>query len=300
MQLKFESHYLPIGGENVHIKRICTLSGGAPIFFLHGSIEDGRIFYTLKGKGIAPYLAARGFDCYVIDLPGRGLSTPKIGRGSRHDLVFYIERVIPEAFSFIRTLSGKTNVAAVAHSWGGVNLLAAIAINGLSQIPAMVFFGTKRRISITSLKKFVMVDLAWRAYGRILSRFYGYYPAKAARLGSDNETVASFLQTDHWVRSRQWRYFNNNRDMAALLQQMALPPILSITGKNDDVLGHPTDVQLLLKETGTHQPHQFLLAARETGFQKDYNHINLLTDPGAAEDVYPKALEWLLKYAEEA
>ena len=296
MELKFESHFIAIDEESVHIKRICTPGGGTPIFFLHGSIEDGKIFYTNKGKGLAPYLAAKGFDCYVIDLPGRGLSTPAIGKDSRHDLVFYIERVIPEAFSFIRQLSGKTQVAAVAHSWGGVNLLASIAINGLAQIPAMVFFGSKRRISIFSLKMFIMVDLAWRAYGRTLSRFYGYYPAKAARLGSDNETVPSFLQTDEWVRSKPWLYFKDQRDIAALLQQMPLPPILSITGKKDDVLGHPTDAQLLLNETGNHQPHAFVLAAKETGFQKDYDHINLLIDSKAAEDVYPRAYEWLTKY----
>ena len=151
MQLKLESHFIRISEESVHIKRIYTSTGGTPVFFLHGSIEDGKIFYTNKGKGLAPYLAARGFDCYVIDLPGRGLSTPTIGKNSRHDLVFYIEHVIPKAFSFVRQLSGKTHVAAVGHSWGGVNLLAAIAINRISQIPAMVFFGAKRRISIFSL-----------------------------------------------------------------------------------------------------------------------------------------------------
>jgi pimeloyl-ACP methyl ester carboxylesterase len=299
MQLLFDSHFLPVDGESVHIKRIHTAAGGTPVFFLHGSIEDGKIFYTTKGKGVAPYLAAKGMDCYVIDLPGRGLSTPKIEKGSQHDLVFYIERVIPEALSFIRSMSGKTDVAMVAHSWGGVNLLASIAINNLSHISAMVFMGTKRRISISSLKKFIMVDLAWRAYGRTLARFYGYYPAKAAKLGSDNETVDSFLQTDAWVRSKQWLYFKDHRDIAALLQQMQLPPILSITGKKDDVLGHPTDAQLLLKETGAHQLHEFVVAGKDNGFQKDYDHINLLIDPKAAEDVYPRVYEWIQKYGGE-
>ena len=297
MQLEFNSHFLPIDGENVHIKRIHSTQGGTPVFFLHGSIEDGRIFYTTKGKGLAPYLATKGMDCYVIDLPGRGLSTPKIGKGSQHDLVFYIERVIPEATAFIRTLSGKTDMAMVAHSWGGVNLLPSIAINNLSSISAIVFLGTKRRISIVSLKKLMMVDLAWRAYGRTLSRFYGYYPAKKAGLGSDNETVQSFLQTDAWVRSKQWLYFKNNLDIAALLQQKQLPPIFSITGKKDDVLGHPIDAQLLLKETGVHQQHQFVLAGKDEGFQKDYDHINLLTDPKAVEDVYPRVYEWIKKHS---
>jgi pimeloyl-ACP methyl ester carboxylesterase len=294
MILDFASHFILIGNEKIHIRRIHK-QGGAPVFFLHGSIEDGKVFYTNKGKGLAPYLAQKGLDCYVIDLPGRGLSTPRIDRHSHHDLVFYIEEVIPATLQFIRQVSSKEKISIVTHSWGGVNLLASIAIKNLTGIGALIFFGTKRRISISGFKKFMMIDLAWRAYGTILSGFFKYYPAKEGKLGSENETIESFIQTDQWVRSKQWLYFKDQIDIAALLQEIRLPPILSITGKRDEVLGNSVDVRLLLEETGKHQPHEFILAGKENGFRKDYGHINILTDPHAVEDIYPLVYNWIIK-----
>jgi pimeloyl-ACP methyl ester carboxylesterase len=292
--VKFESHFLSIENENIHIQRIYR-DNGDPVFFLHGSIEDGKVFYTNKGKGIAPFLAQKGLDCYVIDLPGRGLSTPKIDKHSHHDLVFYIEEVIPRVLQFVQEISQRQKVSIITHSWGGVNLLASIAIKNISDIAAIIFFGTKRRISISGFKKFIMIDIAWRAYGRMLSRFYKYYPAKEGKIGSENETVESFLQTDEWVRVKEWFYFKDKTNIAALLQRIQLPPILSITGTKDDVLGNPVDVKLLLEETGKHQRHQFILAGKETGFKKDYGHIDILTDRDAVEDIYPLVYNWMIK-----
>ena len=41
-----------------------------------------QIFYTEKGKGLGCYLAEQGFDVYVLDLRGRGKSTPLINAES--------------------------------------------------------------------------------------------------------------------------------------------------------------------------------------------------------------------------
>lgn len=296
MQLTFESHFVNVGAERIHLQRIYSQKGNA-LFFIHGSIEDGRIFYTAKGKGIAPYLAMNGgFDCYVIDLPGRGKSTPPISKKSDHDLIFAIEEVIPTAINYIRELTATERISVVAHSWGGVLLLASIAVAHLENIPSVVFFGTKRRITISTLKKFLMVDIAWRRYGRTLSRIFGFYPAKVAGLGSENESTASFLQTDEWVRTRDWIYFKNDENIAERLKSKSLPPILSVTGTRDTVLGHPVDVRRLLDETGDISRHQIVVAGKETGFSFDYGHISILTDPSAAKEIYPLALQWLRKH----
>ncbi len=51
---------------------------------LHGAVENGKIFYSDSGRGLAPFLARRGFDVYVGDLRGRGESRPHISRSSRY------------------------------------------------------------------------------------------------------------------------------------------------------------------------------------------------------------------------
>jgi pimeloyl-ACP methyl ester carboxylesterase len=257
-EIFYTSKYFSVDEERVHIKRIVKRRG-KPVIFLHGSIENGRIFYTENGKGLAPFLAEKELDCYVLDLPGRGLSTPAINRHAQHDLVFYIEKVIPAALDFVRDCSGTAEIAVVAHSWGGIIALSAIAVKRLEGISCIVLFGSKRHISVTSLKKVIMIDLLWRWIGKVLAAIYRYYPAKRFRMGSDNETAASFAQTDQWVREKEWCYFKDNLDIRAILQAMSLPPILSLTGSKDDVLGHPQDVLALLTETGQSARNRFIL-----------------------------------------
>jgi pimeloyl-ACP methyl ester carboxylesterase len=292
MNLTFETHFVHIADERVHIQRIFK-SPGKPVLFIHGSIENGKVFYTRSGKGLASYLANQGYDCFVADLPGRGGSTPAITKHSKHDLVFYIEEVIPTLLSTARQHSGVQSVAVVAHSWGGVITLASIALKNLQDISHLIFFGSKRRISIQSIKKFFMVDVVWRSAGKVLASAYKYYPAKEYRFGSDNETTESFLQTDQWVKDKQWRHFTNQVDIAAKLKEISLPPLLALTGSKDDVLGHPTDVEILVRETGEHQVNKLMTVGRATGFKKDYGHIDLLTSPVAVDEVFPHALNWL-------
>ena len=196
--------------------------------------------------------------------------------------------------AFVRECSGTAEVAVVAHSWGGVIALAAIAVKRLEGISCIVFFGSKRHISVTSLKKVIMVDLLWRWMGKGLAAIYRYYPAKLLRIGSDNETAAGFAQTDQWVREKEWRYFRANLDIRAILHTMSLPPILSLTGSKDEVLGHPQDVQALLTETGQSQINRFILAGRKNGFAIDYDHVNILTHKQAVVELFPLVYDWIV------
>ena len=98
-----ESIFLPVGeNDELHLRRVYRDPEGPPIFLLHGSIENGRIFYSEKGKGLAPYLAAAGFDLYVGDLRGRGLSRPRIGRSSAYGQTEAITEDIPAFLGEIR------------------------------------------------------------------------------------------------------------------------------------------------------------------------------------------------------
>ena len=42
--------------DTLFLKRIYQNKDGPVLFFLHGSIENGRIFYSNSGKGLAPFL----------------------------------------------------------------------------------------------------------------------------------------------------------------------------------------------------------------------------------------------------
>lgn len=44
-------------GDILTLQRFRGAESGPPVLMLHGAIENGRIFYSESGKGLAPYLA---------------------------------------------------------------------------------------------------------------------------------------------------------------------------------------------------------------------------------------------------
>jgi pimeloyl-ACP methyl ester carboxylesterase len=70
----YESYDIKFNQGTSKVHRFYTKKGNTPIFFIHGYFEDGRIFFTKKGKGLASYLAENGFDVFVCDLLGKGES----------------------------------------------------------------------------------------------------------------------------------------------------------------------------------------------------------------------------------
>jgi len=278
--------------DTLHLKRIYQNPNGPPVFMIHGSIENGKVFYSSSGKGFAPYLAKQGYDVFVADLRGRGKSTPAITKNSKSGLTEVLSEELPAFLDKIKEIKGDVPQYWVGHSWGGVMLLAYFARNQESKVNAMAFFGSKRRISIFSWKKLVMVNFFWVLVAKTSILIKGYLPAKALKMGSDEETAKSHKQTDQWVQSKKWIDWDDRLDYAAKLKSLQLPPVLYLTGKKDDVLGNAIDVRLLMSETGEHQPSKFIHLSKENGSLQDYGHIDILTHKDAEKDHFPIVLDW--------
>ena len=74
MELLQQSLFIPCGAHQLHVRHIKPRVAvhGEPILMVHGAIENGRIFYTESGKGLACFLARHGYQVYVADLRGGG------------------------------------------------------------------------------------------------------------------------------------------------------------------------------------------------------------------------------------
>lgn len=282
------------GGDKLYVKRFAPSEGshGTPVLMIHGSIENGKIFYSKSGKGLAPYLCRHGYDVFVPDLRGRGKSHPSIHRESSfgnyeiicEDLPAYTQLIADQCQGKAPFWSG--------HSWGGVLLMSLYARQVFASAPAgLVTFGTKRRITIQSIRKFYMIDFFWVFISRLLKWWYGYLPAAKIGMGSDNETIKTHEETHALVVSKQWIDPVDNFDYQNALQHLPQLPSFFITGSKDDVLGHPKDVKLFMKEANLHQG-EFFLAGTENGLSHDYDHINLLTHPFAEKDTFPLVMNW--------
>jgi pimeloyl-ACP methyl ester carboxylesterase len=70
------SQFLKTKAQSIHIRSFETQESTTNALLIHGSLEDGRIFYSKSGKGLAPYFQNHGHNVYVPDFQGRGESSP--------------------------------------------------------------------------------------------------------------------------------------------------------------------------------------------------------------------------------
>lgn len=287
------------GGEQLNLQRFYVNPHGPVIFMLHGAIENGRIFYSESGKGLAPYLARNGFDVYVADLRGRGRSRPPIGRGAAFGQTEAITEDIPAFVEAIIGRRGPVPQQWLAHSWGGVLLSSFLARFPayIDLVSSLVYFGSKRTIRARNAHVLLKVKLVWEWLCPLSCLLCGYLPARQLGIGSDSETVASFRQSAAWVREDAWVDVDGF-DYGRAIKAVRLPPVWYLAARNDHALGHPDDVRRFMESAGVQQ-YRFTVLSRHNGNRHDYDHINMLTHPDAVADHFPRVLQWLRQHANE-
>lgn len=289
---------LPAGETTLHIKRF---SPGAslerqipPVLMLHGSLSNGRIFYSESGKGLAPFLARLGYDVYVGDLRGRGKSRPRIAPGADYGQNESIRQEIPAMIQEIRRRRGEIPQHWVAHSWGGVLLYSVLARfpEFRPGVRSLVLVVTRRSIRQNNWSVFWKFHLFWHHVGQWLARKKGYLPAREWKFGADNETLLSLAECSAWVKPSPWIDTRDGFDYGKAIQGADLPPSLWLAGAGDTDIAHPRDVRDFAIETGSPDIELHVLGKR-SGNTMDYGHSEILTHPKAADEVFPLIGTWL-------
>ena len=267
---------------------------GMPVFLVHGAIENGRIFYSHNGKGLAPYLQQLGYDVYVLDLRGRGLSEPKPTVCARHGQLESICIDLPAASNFIESRRPGIPQIWMSHSWGGVLQMSCLA--RFSELRrrtcALVHFAVKRSITVWSWQRLLRVEFGWKRLLPLVSRWLGYVPAARIGLGSDIETHQSLVASIRWVAQGPWVDPDDGFDYADAADEFEYPPSLWLTGVDDRLLGAPRDVLKFMDECGVNES-SFILLDKDTGALDNYDHISIMTHPKAPKDHFVRVSDWL-------
>jgi pimeloyl-ACP methyl ester carboxylesterase len=285
-------------GYRLHLRHIWSNDSGPALLLVHGAVANARTFYSERGKGLGPWLARQGYDVYVLDLQGRGLSTPAIGRHALHGQTESIRDDLPLALQELERRRGiDTPIGLIAHSWGGVLVSSMLARYPYwaSRVSASVYFGSKRSIAVWNTSRMLEIEVFWHRLAAVVAAVKGYLPAAALGIGADSETRKSLRQSQQWVKRSAWRDTDDGFDYAGALAAGVLPPTLYLAGQRDPVRGHPDDVARFVDESGPHVSRQVLLG-RTAGMTRDFGHLDMLTDALAEQEVFPIALEWLKTY----
>lgn len=294
MKHQQSSTFLDLNHYQLHLRRLTPMHiSQAPVLMLHGAIENGRIFYSHRGKGLGCFLADQGFVVYCADFAGRGKSLPVASKDFDHSQHQLICQDIPALITHLYQ-QYRQKIHLVCHSWGGVVLAACLArFPALCEhIASVSYFGTKRRISVKSFAKTLQVNLIWNRLGPWLCQRYGYLPAKKLRFGADNEPRQFLLDTIDWINAEAFIDPTDQFDYAAAAKNCPWPASWFFAAVKDQVLGHPTDVQLFMAETQLHQAKFSLLGATAEDRQP-YDHISMLTHPKAQHNHFKALVEWM-------
>lgn len=296
-KLTYEPVYIRVNEtDTLHMMRIYSNPVGTPVLMMHGAIENSRVFYNEEGKGLGPYLAMNGYDVYAADLRGRGGSLPHVSRKSEYGQTDSINEDIPAFMNRIIELRGRIPQHWICHSWGGVLATAHLLRHPekIANVRSLVYFGSKRRVSVRNLHRLIYIDLVWRYMFSLVSKIWGYVPAKKFGFGIDDESRGSHYGCVFWVEEGEWRDPVDGFDYKAAAKQVTLPPALYFAAANDMSLGHPSDVTDFINESGKHY-YQYRLLSKKNGNMHNYDHVSMITHRGAPADHFPEVLEWLGK-----
>ena len=290
-----------------------------PVILCHG-LGANRFNLNFPGRhSLARYLADRGYDAYVLELRGAGLSTRKrFFDPVRWDFGFldFVEFDLPAAIDHVLKVTGKPRVHWVGHSMGGMVAYAFAqrpAAEKLASLCAVGSPGHFRNLSQMRgaarlkclLAPFPVVRVDW-IFGAFIPLVGHWNPkfitdnynpenmaVRTAREAGANlvSPVSRKLLLDfaHYVETGRFEGADGT-DFAAGLDRVARPVFL-ISGSVDKLA--PRDCVEFVHARVVSADKKYRCFGKEFGDLSDYGHGDLLLGETAPDEVFPAIAEWL-------
>jgi pimeloyl-ACP methyl ester carboxylesterase len=292
-----------------------------PILCVPGLGADSTNFDAPEPNGLAPYFARMGFDTFVIDLRGTGLSEVDPTTWSHITYDDFLKLDLRAALTHIDAMSGGNGVLTVGHSMGGLLLYSALASMHDAPIHAAVTIcsplgfpqgfevapGMSRlwrlgeHIPGFHSGRFLrwLVPLALSSRDVASSRFLQHdnvdrdYIRKLMFRAVQNVPRGVLLQFRDWVMHDTFRSKDGTVDYRARLIHTRTP-VLVVAAPNDKL----ARVDAVARALPLLSRPEYLLASRTEGFRADYGHIDIVFGKEAHDDVFPRLLDYLVRHDE--
>ena len=262
-----------------HITGDANQKATKPVILLHGTYSKRNFWLSPKGIGLGKYLADNGFDVWIPELRGHGLS-PKGNAFSAITAEHQIRYDIPAIQSFVFTRTGIP-VVWICHSFGGVYALAALSCNWLDSatVGGMITFGSQ----ISKGESFLKVPpLAWLS--KMILRLLGHFPATKFGMGPEIESSGTMIEIIQW--KSLWGKWINSEGISYWegLKQIQLPVccFAAAADKNDP----PEGCRILYDHIGSVRK-EFILLGKQNGFLADYDHIGMIISKESQTEIWP-------------
>jgi predicted alpha/beta hydrolase len=289
-----------------------------PVLCSHGMAGSHFIFDLHPRYSLARYLAARGFDTWLVDLRGRGDSWPDGGPDPRRqwsfddlaatDLPAAVDRVCElagsaQAFWLGMEMSGQALYAAAilgaaGRVRGGVTCGSPVLTPASARVPGVtsapkarrggrVPFGAGSRLAgpVLAYGGFAVLESSFRPCNvdpLVVARYF--------RNGIPDEATDLVDQFAAWIRdgvmcSRDGAVVYSNR-----LAEVRLPLLVLAAAR--DLQRPPESVRAGFEAFGS-ADKTFVRAGAGAGFSVDFGHDDLLAGLAAPAEIFPRIADWL-------
>jgi pimeloyl-ACP methyl ester carboxylesterase len=266
-------------------------AGRPPVVLVHGSFSNRGFWLSHKGQGLARHLLEEGFDVWMYEHRGHGLS-PRNQAYRGNTLEQYVLSDVVAVNAFVCEQSGRSPFW-LGHSLGGVVIASAVAAGLLNKtnIAGITLLGTQaiRRpwylwLPLAGVILRGLVDIKGELDGRKL------------RIGPENEPaglVNEYLRRHDWFG--RWKLKATRQKLLPAWQQSDVPllAVVAEADRSDPAKHCKRFYQLYASQIDDFSDKALLTLSRSEGFSKDYGHVDMVVSKEAAQEVWPKISGWL-------
>lgn len=259
---------------------------GEPVVLLHGSFSNRRFWCSPLGIGAGAHLARQGFDVWILELRGHGLS-PRNRDYTKNRVSQYVRYDLPAVAAFVQEQNGLVPHW-VGHSLGGIVLAAALGGGYLDEASAAsaALFGSQISRIYWPLK---VPPVEWA--GRLLLKGFDQVSGSRLKRGPEDEPIGLVKESLRW-HGLFGRFGDSERDWWAGLADVRVP-LLAAAGAGD-TQDPAWACRKLFEQFGSAQKEYHCLGKAD-GFSQDYGHVDMLVSKGAQKEVWPLLAAWLLR-----
>lgn len=305
--------------EDLWKLRVCRYrkgrTNGQPVLLVHGANVNQHTFTTPKGSNLVEYLVERGFDCWTVDLRGcRSSEAPFERHRNQITVDDHLNYDIPAVIRLVQQETGYAKIHYCGQSLGGMLLYAYALKFGTANIASAVtlgspvgFEGVKVRRAPWLVGLLTLVPSLTGEIARGLIPFALFFRTNPVAFPMNMRNIARGMNTGSfynmledplpgvlrdlvkWINTHGWRMDGGNLEMIEGLKTLDLP-LFAIFAPLDPFV--PLDKAKAFFEALPATDKRILIASRELGCKRDYNHCDLAFGLEGPREIFGPISRW--------